>query len=191
LTWNTADNLLSPTQGTTLSLAVDQAGAVWGGRYQFYRVTGEAKKYWPIGWETIFASRLKLGFANAIGSESGLPLSERFYAGGQSSVRGYGRRRVGPLSTANDPLGGLSLLEGSLEARRPLWGALGGALFVDFGQVSLRAFDVPADNLKFAAGLGLSYQTPVGPLRVDIGVPFSPPRGDRPWQVHFSVGAFF
>ena len=189
--WNTTDNLLNPSRGEMLSFNADQAGAIWGGGYQFYRFGGEAKKYWSIGWETIFASRLKVGFADAIGAEENLPLSERLYAGGEKSVRGYGRRKLGPRSKANDPIGGLSLLEGSMELRRPLWQALGGALFVDFGQVSRRAFDLPVGSVKFAAGFGLSYSTPVGPVRVDIGFPFSPPRGDQAFQFHFSIGAAF
>ena len=82
-------------------------------------------------------------------------------------------------------------MEGSLELRRPIWQALGGALFLDFGQVSLNRYDIPVDDLKFSTGFGLSYTTPVGPVRLDIGFPFNPPRGDRPWQIHFSIGAFF
>jgi outer membrane protein insertion porin family len=191
LAWNSTDNPLNPSRGEILSFSADQAGAPWGGRYHFYHLGGEGKKYWSIGWETIFAARLKLGFADALGSTENLPLSERLYAGGEKSVRGYGRRKLGPRSADNDPIGGLSLLEGSMELRRPLWQALGGALFVDFGQVSRRAFDVPVGNVKFAAGFGLSYSTPVGPVRVDIGFPFSPPRGDQAFQVHFSIGAAF
>jgi translocation and assembly module TamA len=78
-----------------------------------------------------------------------------------------------------------------VELRRPLWRELSGALFLDFGQVSLNSIDLPLDDLKFAAGFGASYTTPVGPLRVDLGFPFDPPRGDRGWQVHFSIGQFF
>jgi outer membrane protein insertion porin family len=191
LTWNTADNLLNPSQGEVVNFTLDQSGDPWGGEYRFYRASVEGKKYWSIGWETILASRLKIGLANAIGAEENLPLSERFYAGGEKSVRGYARRQLGPKNSSNDPIGGLSLLDGSVELRRPLWQALGGALFVDFGQVSRRAFDVPVSTLKFAAGFGLSYLTPVGPVRVDFGFPFAPPRGDRAYQVFFSIGASF
>jgi len=120
-----------------------------------------------------------------------VPLFERFYAGGGTSVRGYGRSRLGPLSTSDDPLGGRSLIEGSFELRQQFTDKIGGALFVDFGQVSLRSFDVPVDNLKFSAGFGVRYTTPVGPLRLDIGFPFRPPRGDRSWQIHFSLGPSF
>jgi outer membrane protein assembly complex protein YaeT len=191
LVWNSTDDLFQPTRGEIVSFNADQAGAIWGGRYEFFKLTSEAKKYLPIGWQTIFAGRVKLGVADAIGSKRNYPLFERFFAGGQSSVRGFERRRLGPLNSADEPLGGLSLIEGSLELRRPIWRELGGALFVDFGQVSLRPFDIPVNDVQFSTGFGVSYTTPVGPLRLDLGFPFKPPRGDRPWQIHFSVGASF
>ena len=189
--WTTADNLLDPTRGEIVSFGIDHSGQPWGGTYRFYKMSAEAKKYWSIGWQTVFASRLRLGFADPLGAVKNLPLSERFYAGGEKSVRGFGRRRLGPLSADDNPIGGFSLLEGSVELRRPLWQELGGAVFLDFGQVSTRRFHVPVRDLEFSAGFGLSYQTPVGPVRVDLGFPFRPPRGDRPFQVHFSVGAYF
>jgi outer membrane protein assembly complex protein YaeT len=191
LVWNSTDDVFNPTRGEILSFNADEAGGIWGGPYEFFKLTGEAKKYFPIGWDTIFAGRLKLGVADAIGSKKNYPLFERFFAGGQGGVRGYGRRRLGPLNSADEPLGGLSLIEGSVEVRRPVWRELGGALFVDFGQVSLKPFDIPVDDIQFSTGFGLSYSTPVGPLRLDIGFPFNPPRGDRAWQIHFSVGASF
>jgi len=191
LVWNTTDSPFYPKKGEILSLTFEQAGAIWGGPYKFIKITGEAKKYYEIGWETIFASRLKFGLGDAIGGKDRYPLFERFYAGGEKSVRGYGRRRRGPISENDDPLGGLSLLEGSVELRRPIWRELGGALFVDFGQVAPRPFDVRIANLNFSAGFGLSYNTPVGPVRLDVGFPFQKPPKDRPWQIHFSIGAFF
>jgi outer membrane protein assembly complex protein YaeT len=191
LLWNTTDEVFNPTKGQIVSLTLDQAGKIWGGRFDFYKITAEAKKYFPLVWQTVLASRLKIGLADPLGAEKKLPLFERFFSGGEKSVRGYARRKLGPLSAAGDPIGGLSLLEGSLELRRPLWGALGGAVFLDFGQVATRSFDVPVDNLQFSAGFGVSYLTPVGPLRFDVGFPFRPPRGEKSWQIHFSVGAFF
>ena len=189
--WNTSDDPFNPKRGHVVSLTLDQAGAIWGGQYSFYKITGEAKKYFDVGWSTVFATRLKLGLADAIGAEKNLPLFERYFSGGDKSVRGYGRRRLGPLDSGDDPIGGLSLVEGSFEFRRPLWKELSGALFLDFGQVSRRSFDLPFDNLRFSSGFGLAYSTPVGPVRLDLGFPFKPPRGDPSWQVHFSIGAYF
>ena len=191
LVWNTSDDPFNPKKGHVISLTLDQAGAIWGGQFSFFKLTAEAKKYVEIGWSTILAGRLKLGMADAIGSDKNFPLFERFFAGGEKSVRGYGRRRLGPLSTSDDPLGGLSLVEGSLELRRPIWKELNGAVFLDFGQVSRKAYDLPVGDLQFSTGFGVSYSTPVGPLRFDVGFPFKPPRGDRAWQIHFSIGAYF
>jgi translocation and assembly module TamA len=83
------------------------------------------------------------------------------------------------------------LLEGSLELRRPIWRELGGAVFIDFGQVARQPFDSRIFNLNFSAGFGLSYNTPVGPIRFDVGFPFQKPPNDQPWQIHFSIGAYF
>jgi len=89
------------------------------------------------------------------------------------------------------PLGGLSDIEGSLEARHQIWEALWGAVFLDFGQVSLHPYDLPVLNLRFAAGPAVSYMTPVGPVRIDLGFPFKKPQGQAGWQVYFSIGQFF
>lgn len=191
LVWNTSDGPLNPTKGEVVSFSFGQAGKIWGGQYSFYKVTTEAKKYLLLGWETILAGRLKIGFAEPLGAEENLPISERLYAGGEKSVRGYARRKLGPLDARGNPIGGLSLIEGSVELRRPIWGPLGGALFIDFGQVSLRSFDLPVNNLKFGSGFGLNYQTPLGPLALYLGFPWRPPRGEASWQIYFSVGAYF
>ena len=189
--WNPVDDPFNPTKGWALSLLAEQVGGFLGGRFDFYKIQGEVKGYYPLLEKTVIASRLKLGFADPFNGSKEVPLFERFYAGGSNSVRGYGRSRLGPLSASDDPVGGRTLIEGSVELRQQFTEKLGGALFLDFGQISKRSFDVPVDDLRFAAGVGVRYATPVGPLRFDIGFPFRPPRGDRAWQIHFSIGQFF
>ena len=171
-------------------MSLDQAGAIWGGQYSFYKITAEAKKYFDIGWQTIFASRLK-----SVWCTPSVPTrifrSSKDLLGGEKSVRGYGRRRLGPLSASDDPLGGLSLIEGSLELRRPLWKELNGALFVDFGQVFDAAFRPSGRRSAIFGRLRRELFDARGSLALDIGFPFKPPRGDKPWQIHFSIGAYF
>lgn len=188
---NTSDDRFDPTRGSIVSLSAEQIGGILGGDFDFYKLQGEVKHYHLLMKQTVLATRLRLGFANPVAGGKEVPLFERFFSGGAASVRGYGRYRLGPLSAADDPIGGRSLIEGSLELRRPLFENLSGALFLDFGQVARRSFVVPIDNLRFAAGFGISYKTAVGPLRLDLGFPFDPPHGDQPWQVHFSIGQFF
>ena len=191
LVWDTTENPLNPTQGGLLSVVANQAGTVWGGDYKFFSLTAEAKHYQRLGWNIVLATRLKMGLSDFFGSPRNIPLSERFYAGGDGGVRGYGRRKLGALNEADDPLGGLSAIEGSVELRRPLWRELAGTVFLDFGQLSLESYDVPVDSLQFAPGFGLSYATRIGPLRLDIGFPIDPADDDEPWRVHFGIGQSF
>jgi outer membrane protein insertion porin family/translocation and assembly module TamA len=189
--WNTADDPLNATKGQVISFSAEQIGDALGGDFSFVKLQGEGKRYHLLRPRTILAARLKMGFADPVGDGEEVPLFERFYAGGINSVRGYGRHRLGPLSDSDDPIGGRSFLEGSLELRRQFTEKFGGTLFLDFGQVSLRSFDVPVDDLEYATGFGVLYTTPIGPLLLALGFPFDPPPGDQPWQVHFSIGQFF
>jgi len=192
LLWDGTDDPLNPSRGGVTSFTAEQVGGVLGGDFNFYKLQGEGKVYHRLTEEMVLAGRLKLGFADPFnGSMSEVPLFERFFAGGSNSVRGYGRHRLGPLSASDDPFGGRSLIEGALELRRQFTTKIGGAVFLDFGQVSVRSFDFPIDNLKYAVGFGVRYTTPAGPLRLDLGFVLEPPRGDQSWQVHFSIGQFF
>jgi len=189
--WNTTDDRSNPTAGVNYSVLVEQAGGPWSGSYDFVKLQGEAKWYVPLTVKTIWASRLKLGFAEPIAGGKEVPLFERFFAGGGNSVRGFERRMLGPLTRRDDPLGGRSLLEGSVELRQQLTKSLGGVVFLDFGQVSARSFDPPIGNLKFAGGFGVRYATPIGPLRLDFGFPFQRRETDRGWQIFFDIGQAF
>lgn len=191
LVWDTTEDPLNPTQGERLSVVANQAGTVWGGDYRFFSLTAEAKRYQRLGWGVVLAARLKMGLSDFFGSQRNIPPSERFYAGGDGGVRGYGRRKLGALNAADDPLGGLSVIEGSVELRRPVWRELAGAVFLDFGQLSLEHYDIPVESLQFAPGFGLSYATRIGPVRFDIGFPIDPADDDEPWRVHFGIGQSF
>lgn len=192
LIFNNITDLLNPQKGEILSLAGNLSDSTLGADYRYWRVDAEAREYQPLGAKTILATRLKLGLEDTLnGQIDDVPLSERFYSGGEESVRGYGLRRIGPLSLSNDPLGGLSLIETSVELRHPLVWQLTGAVFFDCGQVSVHSFDIPVDALQCGYGPALSLDTPVGPTRVDIGFPTKTPHGDNNYQFYFSIGQFF
>jgi len=188
--WNGTDDLLDPTRGWVTSASVEPVGGFLGGKFSFVRLQGEGRRYQPLFADLGAAFRLRLGTEALTGGSRDVPLFERLYAGGIGSVRGYERRHVGPLID-DDPIGGRSLLEGSAELRHPVTERLGAAVFADAGQVSLASFDFPLDDLRYGFGFGLRYKSPVGPLRVDLGFPLEPPRGDARWQLHLRVGYVF
>ena len=191
LVWNDTEDPFNPQHGQIATLYSNTASRAFGSDYRYWRALAEVRKYHLLGWKTVLAGRLELGFEHSYGPVDDIPLSERFYSGGEGSIRGYGLRRIGPLSSANQPLGGLSLFESSLELRRPLFWRIGGTLFSDCGQVSTHEYRVPIDGLQCGFGPGISVTTPVGPMMFDLGFPTKPPAGDAHWQLYFGIGQWF
>ena len=128
-----------------------------------------------------------------------LPASERFFAGGDTTVRGFVLDQLGTSDTLNDqgfPTGGNGLIVLNLEVRAPYWKGLGAVGFVDAGNVFRRAGELSLGDLRPAAGFGLRYRSPIGPLRVDLGFNLDPellPSGARERRsvFHISLGQAF
>jgi outer membrane protein insertion porin family len=191
VTFNNTEDPFNPQSGEIVSLLGNLSDHSFGADYRYWRVLAEARKYQSVGWQTVLATRLKVGLSDTQSTIGDVPLSERFYSGGEGSVRGYGLRRIGPLSASNDPLGGLSLIEGSVELRRPLVWKLNGALFFDCGQVATHSYDLRVDALQCGYGPAAGMNSPVGPINFYVGFPTDKPRGDSSWQFYFSIGQYF
>jgi outer membrane protein assembly complex protein YaeT len=195
---NTTNNLLDANRGYVLSGHLEQAGKWLWGTYNYWEVTGEARHYTRVARSFVWANRVHVGTIDALSGSAAVPFFKRYFLGGATSIRGWGRFEVSPLSGFGLPIGGLSMLEGSSEIRKPLFGKLGGVAFFDFGNVSDQSLTVPT-SLLYAVGPGLRYLTPVGPARVDIGYqlnrePNLRVNGNpeaRHWRVHFSIGQAF
>src|SRR5438128_1459964 len=95
--WNATDDLVDPTRGWVLGATVEPVGGLLGGDFAFVRLVGEGRLYVPLVAGLLGATRLRVGAVEPFGRHDEVPLFERFYAGGIDSVRGYGRRRIGPL----------------------------------------------------------------------------------------------
>ena len=106
-----------------------------------------------------------------------LPASERFFAGGSTTVRGFAQDKPGAPGTISDqdfPLGGNAVIIMNAEVRARLIGALDGAAFLDAGNVFENAFDIDFGEIRASVGFGLRYQSPIGPIRVDLGFAVAP-----------------
>jgi outer membrane protein assembly complex protein YaeT len=191
--WVDVDDLLDPTRGWTANASVEPVGSLLGGDFSFLRFVAEGRRYQRLPSHFVLALRARLGTEDPIAGSKDVPLFERFYAGGINSVRGYDRRRVGPDASfiKDDPIGGRSIVESSVELQHPITEKIGWALFLDAGQISLDSYDFPIGDLQYGTGFGVRYKSPVGPLRLDIGFPVQPRPGDARWQVHVSVGQAF
>ncbi len=192
LAYDGSDNLLDPTTGFRLSARVSPEASLQSGSFFYARSQFDASAYYPVSEKIVLAGRTRFGSIVGAGSNRIAP-SRRLYAGGGGSVRGFGFQRIGPRDVNNDPAGGRSLVEFSLEARVRLdlfGGNLGVVPFVDAGNVyseSLPDFS----GLRFGTGLGLRYYSDFGPIRVDVGTPINPQQGDSRIAVYVSLGQAF
>jgi outer membrane protein insertion porin family/translocation and assembly module TamA len=197
---NTTNNLLDARRGYVLAAHLERA-VPWGwGSYNYWSASVEGRHYQAVGDLFVLANRLQFGSIEPTGDEElNVPFHKRYFLGGASSNRGWGRFELSPLSGFGLPIGGHTMLDGSVEVRFPVWSRLGGVLFLDYGNVWTEAWDFDLDQLRYAVGPGLRYQTPIGPARIDLGYQLNPidnlrvegePQS-RQWRVHFSIGQAF
>jgi outer membrane protein assembly factor BamA len=171
-----------------------------GGDYDYYELTAELRHYRTFA-RAVVAGRARVGFLDPIGTDpaSGVPFYKRYFLGGATNLRGWGRFDVAPLSGSGLPIGGFSFTDFSAEVRMPIWGNLSGVVFMDGGNVWSNTWDVNLNDLRYDVGPGLRYKTPIGPIRVDVGYQLNPIPGllvngepeARRYRIHFSIGQAF
>jgi outer membrane translocation and assembly module TamA len=200
ITRNTTTSLLDARSGYMLTGHVEQAGKWLWGTYNYWAAGAEGRHFLPLGEQAVVASRLRFGSlvpTDDLGEN--VPFYKRYFLGGASSIRGWGRYEISPLSGFGFPIGGMSMLEGSTELRVPIKGKLGAAAFFDFGNVWADSWSLDVRDLRYAAGPGIRYETPIGPARFDVGYQLNPIEGllvngapqKRRIRMHFSIGQAF
>src|SRR5438445_2102811 len=194
---STADNVLHAHRGYQVALHDEEAGRFVPGTFNYYAVSADARHYLPFSDQVVLASRVQIGNIRPFGSDKvNVPFSKKYFLGGATSIRGWGRYEVSPLSESGLPIGGESMLAVSEELRAVLRGNFGAVVFLDAGNVWEESFGIKVNDLRYAIGPGLRYQTPIGPIRFDFGYQLNPtsellvngqPQSRR-WPVHFSIG---
>ncbi|WP_238475331.1 autotransporter assembly complex protein TamA [Sphingomonas cavernae] len=188
LGYDSTDNLLDPTKGFRLSGRVSPELSFQDGTFGYVKTQIDGSIYHPVSDRIVLAGRTRLGTIYGVESDRIAP-SRRFYAGGGGSVRGYGYQSIGPRDGNNDPIGGKSLIEFSLEAR-VRFGNFGVVPFVDAGNISTGTLP-DIGKLRVGAGIGARYYTSFGPIRIDVGTPLNPQPGDAKIAVYVSLGQAF
>jgi translocation and assembly module TamA len=190
--YDTSDDLLNPTKGVRVNLTGSAFPEFIGSSQDVFQTRATGSSYLDLSGagNLVLAGRLSVASVFG-GSRDELPDDRLLYAGGGGSVRGYEFRSISPEDEDGDPIGGRSLVEGSVELRYRFLDDYGIVPFFDAGTVTEDTFPSFDEKLQYAAGLGLRYYSAIGPIRADVAVPLNPREDDDPVAFYISIGQAF
>ncbi|MBN2467477.1 MAG: outer membrane protein assembly factor, partial [Deltaproteobacteria bacterium] len=191
--WDTSDDILDPFTGGRLSFGIAPFYDAFGNDTNFLKAHIRYNHYLPVTRKPALVLALRGVFGTIAGaSRDEIPADERLYSGGGGSVRGYEYKTLSPLRN-DEPVGGRSLFECSLEFRLKALHSLGMIAFLDGGTAFESVLpDFSAESLRWGTGFGLRYYTAAGPLRFDIGFPLNRrDHIDDHYQLYVSLGQAF
>lgn len=178
-----------PTRGFIFSTTAEVAPGGLGD-IAYFRALGNFSYYLPVTTKSTLALGARAGIISAL-NDQGIPIDERFFNGGATTVRSFSELTLGPRDHAGYPLGGQGFTVFNVEYTFPLVGDLYGAVFVDAGNVVSEARDFGLENMRYAVGTGLRYNLPIGAIRLDYGLNPSPKQGEAQGAFHFAIGVAF
>ena len=188
------DSIRDPTRGNFVTTSIEVADKHWGSEVNFVSLFNQSSYYTPVRGGVLAASA-RVGWKPPYGGDTELPISERFFAGGSTTLRGFKQNEAGPYA------GGQLMTIGNVEYRFPVkfipLNNLRGGVFYDTGNVFERPSDFSLSDFTHSVGAGLRYITPIGPIRLDIGFNLNPQQNtppkpaDRKFAVLFTLGHAF
>ena len=185
-------NPFDPRGGWFSAASIELSRPGLGSDISFLKGFLQYYQFVPIGPHVIVASAARVGLARTFEGQQLVP-SERFFAGGATTVRGYREDDLGPRSLIgdNEAGGGRALVILNAELRFPIYRWARGVGFVDLGNVYPVVGDISFKDLQTGVGAGLRFDTPVGIIRLDLGVPANPRAFDPKWKAYFGLGHAF
>lgn len=187
-----SDDLLNPTRGWRGQISLVPYQSFSGPDLTFASGRIAASTYRRLGDSDRYVIAAFAAVSSIEGATlAGLPADKRIYAGGGGSVRAYGYQMAGPLDVNNNPIGGKSSIEVSLEARIKITETIGIVPFVDAGSFYRSSVPQLGHQLFWGPGLGFRYYTSFGPVRLDVATPFRRRTADSPIQLYVSLGQAF
>jgi outer membrane protein insertion porin family len=191
LVFDTRDNPFDPKKGIFAGISLKATSLLLLSQTNFVKMEMYGSHFQKLSNRIVLALDVRGGVAYGYHKTNELPIVERFFLGGRSTVRGYAQDTLGPKGADGNPTGGNAYLMGNLELRTSIGKGFGIVPFLDMGNVWVKANQMDPMKLKYTTGLGLRYSTPVGPLRVDYGYKLNREQGESHGEIHFSIGQAF
>ena len=191
---DTRDSILFPNKGL-LQNAYAEVGLPIGD-LNYYKLNYLAQWFTPLPANLVFMLRGEAGYGGGLGNKP-LPFFKAYYAGGVGSVRGYDTSSLGPQDALGNTIGGRRKIIGNAELFFPMPGTKPGdqsvrmSVFTDAGQIYDTGSQGDLESFKFSAGVGVAWNSPVGPLKFSYGYPLNKKPGDRVQHFQFQVGTVF
>jgi outer membrane protein insertion porin family len=193
LIWDLRDDVFNPRKGALYGIVLKEALRELGSQADFSKLTVQGSWFLPIE-TTVVALSARAGMAWPFRDTAEVPIHERFYVGGSTTVRGFRQDAVGPSVVGPDgepiPTGGSSMAVLNLELRVNPGEGFGVVFFSDAGNV-WPGQEINEKNIRSSFGAGIRYGTPVGPLRIDYGQKIHKLPGESPGELHFNIGNTF
>ena len=191
IVYDTRDDPFDPKKGVIAGISLKAASPLLLSETNFLKLLFQGSAYQQLDKRFVLALSLRGGLAWGYHGTEQLPIVERFFLGGRTTVRGYEQDTLGPKGPDGNPTGGNAFFCGNVELRSYLGKGIGIVTFLDSGNVWQRVGEVELGSIKYSTGLGLRYNTPVGPLRVDYGYKLEREKGESAGELHFAIGHAF
>ena len=198
--YDTRDNRFYPTRGVKYVGSMELASELFGGDVNFIKLYGEGNWFKKVARDYVGALRLRGGYLKTMGDTEEAPISDRFFLGGPSSLRGFDYRGVSPSYTYNDTtnhelvdliVGGEFMLNMNLEVRRKFSDFFTGLVFFDAGGVWQKVEDFDASQIRYSVGPGVMLNLPIGNFQFGFGIPLNAQTGDEKQNFYFTFGNVF
>lgn len=191
LIYDTRDNPFYPTKGILSGISLKLTSPLFFSETDFLKINYYLNIYKALSKKIVLATSFRGGIAKGYNKTEELPIIERFFLGGRTTVRGYNQDTLGPKGSDGTPTGGNAFLMENLELRFSITKNIGFVTFLDGGNVWLDIKDIDVSDMKFTTGLGIRYSTPVGPVRIDYGYKLQKEEDESSGEIHFSIGHAF
>ena len=185
------DQVFFPTEGALSRVSLEWGAPAIGSQLDFFRLSYIQSAFFSLTEGTVLAAAWRGGMIAPLNDSDEIPLQERFFNGGENTVRSFAESELGPL-IEGEPVGGEAFTVVNVELRQRAFDQLDGALFFDAGNLAAEARDAfDFRDLRYALGFGVRYLLPIGPLRLDFAWSPDPGAFEDDFRVHFSVGMPF
>jgi outer membrane protein insertion porin family len=191
IVFDTRDNPFLSRRGTRVAFIPYIAGGFLGGNTQIYGFNLEAAQFFHLWKDTILQFQGAVATVDTWGGGGLVHIYDRLFLGGANDLRGFNFRDVSPRDITGEPLGGQSLARFTVEYTVPIIEKARAAVFYDTGFVNAPSWDFNTNHIVSDVGIGLRLDLPIGPIRIDYGIPIQRDVNSGSGKFNFNVGYQF